>query len=161
MFDFLKKKKKQEIHAPFAGKITGITEVPDPVFSQKMVGDGFAVTPAGQIVEALAPISGELSVLFPTGHAYGIKTEDGFEVLVHLGLDTVELNGDGFECLKEQGQQVSAGEPVVRMDIEKIEAAGKATITPVVFTNKEMVKEIEILKTDCEAADIVAKVECK
>lgn len=144
MFDFLKKKKKVEVQTPFAGEVKSITDVPDPVFSQKMVGDGFAVEPGSGRVRCVAPISGELSVLFPTGHAYGIKDEHGLEVLVHLGLDTVELSGDGFTVLKKQGEQVTAGEPIIEMDVDKILAAGKASITPVVFTNQEVIASLEV-----------------
>ncbi|MDO5734285.1 MAG: PTS glucose transporter subunit IIA [Eubacteriales bacterium] len=155
MFDFLKKKKKVEVIAPFPGAVMPISEVPDPVFSQKMVGDGFAVRPEGTVVECRAPVDGELSMIFPTGHAFGIKMENGFEVLVHLGLDTVELDGKGFEVLLKQGDTVKQGDIVIKMDTELIKAAGKDTITPVVFTNKDLVKNLTL---DCSKG---AKAACE
>ena len=121
-----------EIHvlAPLDGTVVELENVPDEVFAQKMVGDGIAIAPSGNI--AVAPISGDLVKLFPGGHAFGIATDDGVELIVHLGLDTIELKGVGFKCLATEGQKVQAGTPIVSFDRATIERLGKVLISPVV-----------------------------
>lgn len=146
-------KKKRDVLVPFAGEVIDITAVSDPVFSAKMVGDGFAVIPAGGVVEACAPISGELVQVFHTGHAFALKGDDGFEVLVHLGIDTVELKGEGFEVLAEAGTYVEAGTPIVRVNTDVVAAHGRATVTPVVFTKKKMVAKVSVLEGSAERGD--------
>ena len=96
MFNFFKKE-EFKIVAPVSGELIPLSQVPDQVFSTKMMGDGFAVIPGSNRV--VAPLSGSLETVFPTGHAVGIKTKDGIECIVHIGLDTVELNGEGFNVL--------------------------------------------------------------
>src|SRR5436305_13122051 len=98
-----------EIHvlAPLDGTVVGLEDVPDEVFAQKMAGDGVAIDPSGSV--AVAPISGDLVKLFPGGHAFGISTSEGVELIVHIGLDTIELKGEGFENIATEGQQVKAG----------------------------------------------------
>lgn len=118
------------ILAPLDGTVLPLEDVPDEVFAQKMVGDGLAIDPGGQV--ALAPLSGHLVRLFRSGHAFGIGAPGGVELLVHLGLDTVELEGTGFERLAVEGQMVQAGTPIVRFDRAIIAAAGKSLLTPVV-----------------------------
>jgi glucose-specific phosphotransferase system IIA component len=118
------------ILAPLDGKVVDLEKVPDKVFAQKMVGDGVAIDPSGQV--ALAPVDGELVKLFPGGHAFVISTSDGIELIVHLGLDTVELNGKGFENIAVEGQTVKAGTPIVRFNRAAIEHMGKLMISPVV-----------------------------
>ncbi len=145
MFNFFKKKKNEvAVELPFAGRIVRMEDVDDPVFSQKLVGDGFAVIPDADQVDVKAPVDGVLSALFPTGHAFGIKMDNDFEVLVHLGIDTVDLKGEGFEILKQQGDRVAAGDVVIRMDVAKIKELGKDPVTPVVFTNQGMVKNVDV-----------------
>jgi glucose-specific phosphotransferase system IIA component len=116
--------------APLDGTVVTLERVPDEVFAQKMAGDGLAIEPSGQV--ALAPLSGHLVRLFHSGHAFGIAAEGGIELLVHLGLDTVELEGTGFEKLAVEGQMVQAGAPIVRFDRAIIAAAGKPILSPVV-----------------------------
>lgn len=119
--------------SPVSGQIKPITAVPDDVFAQRMMGDGFAVEPTdGRIV---APVAGELVNLFPTLHAFGLRTEEGLEVLVHIGLDTVKLNGEGFTAHAKQGDQVEAGQTVVQVDLDRVRPKVPSMITPVVFTN--------------------------
>jgi glucose-specific phosphotransferase system IIA component len=120
-----------EIHvlAPIDGTVVELEKVPDEVFAQKMAGDGVAIDPTGQI--AIAPISGTLVKLFPGGHAFGIANGD-IELIVHIGLDTIELGGKGFENIATEGQEVQAGTPIVRFDRATIEQAGRAIISPVV-----------------------------
>jgi PTS system glucose-specific IIA component len=118
------------ILAPLDGTVLTLEHVPDEVFAHKMVGDGLAIDPSGQV--ALAPLSGHLVRLFRGGHAFGIAAQGGVELLVHLGLDTVELDGTGFEKLAIEGQMVQAGTPIVRFDRAIITAAGKPILSPVV-----------------------------
>ena len=121
-----------DVLAPLDGTVVELESVPDEVFAQKMVGDGLAIDPSGAV--AVAPVSGTLVKLFPGGHAFGIATSDGVELIVHLGLDTIELKGEGFENLAVEGQVVSAGTPVVRFDRAVIERMGKVMLSPVVST---------------------------
>lgn len=121
-----------DVLAPLDGTVVELENVPDEVFAQKMVGDGVAIDPSGAV--AVAPVSGTLVKLFPGGHAFGIATSDGVELIVHLGLDTIELKGEGFENLAVEGQVVSAGTPIVRFDRAVIERMGKVMVSPVVST---------------------------
>jgi glucose-specific phosphotransferase system IIA component len=119
-----------QVLAPLDGMAVDLEKVPDEVFAQKMAGDGVAIDPSGSI--AVAPVSGQLVKLFPGGHAFGIATAGGVELIVHLGLDTIELKGEGFERLATEGQMVQAGTPIVRFDRAVIERMGKVMISPVV-----------------------------
>jgi len=120
---------KINVLAPIDGNAIDLEKVPDEVFAQKMAGDGVAIDPSGAI--AVAPISGELVKLFPGGHAFGIAAGD-IELIVHIGLDTIELNGTGFENIATEGQHVEAGDPIVRFDRATIEGKGKVVLSPVV-----------------------------
>lgn len=128
------------ILSPFTGRAVPIEDVPDEVFSQKMLGDGLAVAPFEGV--AVAPIAGELVTMFPTGHAFGIRSPEGVEVLVHIGLNTVEMKGQGFQAHKNQGDKVKAGEKIVTFDLELCQRQGKSIISPVVITNMEIVKNL-------------------
>lgn len=118
------------ILAPLDGRVIDLADVPDEVFAQKMAGDGVAIEPLGGV--AVAPLDGTLMALFPGGHAFGIVDDNGIELIVHIGLDTVELKGDGFECIATEGQQVQAGTPIVRFDRVRLEKLGKNVVSPVV-----------------------------
>jgi len=120
--------------APIPGRAVALGSVPDPVFSQGMVGCGAAIQPPQQVVTAIAPIAGTIVQLHP--HAFAIEAPDGFGVLVHLGIDTVNLNGEGFTTLAKQGDVVQAGQPIVKYDVPTIVAKGLNPITPVVATNE-------------------------
>ena len=139
MFDFLKKNK--DIVAPVSGKVIDLSEVPDEVFAQRLAGDGVAILPTGNKI--VAPADGVLTLLFNTGHAFAITLKNGVELLVHIGIDTVALNGKGFTKLVEQGIKVKAGMPIVRIDKEAVEAAGYSLITPVLITNPEIIKDLK------------------
>ncbi|MDE6475735.1 MAG: PTS glucose transporter subunit IIA [Erysipelotrichaceae bacterium] len=130
MFGLFKKEEFQ-IVAPVDGKLIPLSEVPDQMFSQKLMGDGFAVVPHGNTI--VAPLSGSVASVFPTGHAIGIKTKDGIECIVHIGLETVELNGEGFQPLIHQGDKIKAGDPIVKIDKELISSKGYNLVTMVVF----------------------------
>ena len=123
--------------SPAKGKIIALEEVPDKTFSQKLLGDGFAIDITdGKII---APISGKLETVFPSGHAFGIKGANG-EVLLHIGIDTVSLNGEGFDVKVKQGDFVKQGDVLVNVDLDKIHQLGKSTLTMVLFTEGNKVK---------------------
>ncbi len=132
MFGFLKKE-SSGIAAPVSGICRNITEVADKAFSSKAMGDGFAVEPDGDTV--VAPVSGEIVMIFPTNHAFGMKTKSGIELLVHIGIDTVSLNGKGFTALAKKGDKVKAGAPVVRLDRKQLQNTEIDLTTMVVFTD--------------------------
>lgn len=119
-----------EILSPVAGGVVAITEVPDPVFAEAMVGPGVAVKPSGGRADAVAPVDGTVVTLHP--HAFVVATDDGRGVLVHLGIDTVKEKGEGFTLHVVKGESVRAGQPVVGWDPEAVAAAGYSPIVPVV-----------------------------
>ena len=148
----------EEVYSVADGQVIALEQVKDPVFAQKMMGDGFAVEPAnGNIV---SPVSGTVSSIFPTKHALGLVTEAGLEVLVHIGLDTVSLEGKPFTVHVAEGQKVVAGDLLVTADLDAIRAADRETSTVVVFTNAEAIKSVKLEQTGSLAAKTaVAKVE--
>lgn len=159
MFKFLKSK-EIEIMSPMTGKAVEVTEVPDPVFAEKMIGDGVAIIPTeGQVV---SPCKGKVVQIFPTNHAIGIETKQGFDILIHLGIDTVELDGKGFERLIEEGQEVEVGTPLINMDLSVVAAEGKNTITPVIITTMDKIQNIDITVGEVRAGkDAIMKIKIK
>ena len=147
-----------EVHSVADGEVINIEDVKDPVFSQKMMGDGFAVEPEnGHIV---SPVAGKVTSVFPTKHALGLVTDNGLEVLVHIGLDTVSLEGKPFEVKVSEGQTVAAGDLLVEADLDAIREAGRETSTIVVFTNADAIKSVKVEHTGKLAANApVASVE--
>ena len=138
--DLYGKQNKNEILefvSPVEGKVMELSEVEDKVFSQGMMGNGFAVELTSGTVRA--PFSGEVTVVFPTGHAIGMKRADGLEVLIHIGMDTVELNGKGFSLQVKQGDYVSVGDVLVEVDLNYIQSEGKSLVSPIVFPNGQVV----------------------
>ncbi|MDT2649344.1 beta-glucoside-specific PTS transporter subunit IIABC [Enterococcus hirae] len=126
---------RHNLKSPLSGKVLPLSDVPDKVFSSGAMGKGLAIDP--EKGELIAAADGEITTIFPTGHAVGLTTKDGIEILMHIGMDTVELEGQGFETFVKQGDQVKAGDLLVRFDIEAIKAAGYSVITPIVITNTE------------------------
>lgn len=126
LFDAFKKK-GMEVGAPMAGKCVSIKEVSDPTFADEILGKGVAIIPTDGKV--YAPADGVITTMFPTGHAVGMTTDDGAELLVHVGLDTVALKGDGFQIRCEEEQKVKKGDLLIEADLEKIKAAGYNVIT--------------------------------
>ena len=147
-----------EVHSVADGQVINIEDVKDPVFSQKMMGDGFAVEPEnGKIV---SPVAGKVTSIFPTKHALGLVTDNGLEVLVHIGLDTVSLEGKPFDVKVTEGQTVAAGDLLVEANLDAIREAGRETSTVVVFTNADAIKSVKVEHTGKLAANApVAKVE--
>ena len=148
----------EEVYSVADGQVIELEQVKDPVFSQKMMGDGFAVEPSNGHI--LSPVAGTVSSVFPTKHALGITTKSGLEVLVHIGLDTVSLEGKPFEVKVSEGQTVAAGDLLVEADLNAIREAGRETTTIVVFTNSDAIKSVKLEQTGSLAAKtVVAKVE--
>ena len=134
-----------EVHSVADGQVINIEDVKDPVFSQKMMGDGFAVEPEnGKIV---SPVAGKVTSIFPTKHALGLVTDNGLEVLVHIGLDTVSLEGKPFDVKVTEGQTVAAGDLLVEANLDAIREAGRETSTVVVFTNADAIKSVKVEHT--------------
>lgn len=139
LFDAFKKKETlapvnaadTDIVAPADGKLIDVTTVSDPMFAEKMMGESIAFTYDADKVTFCSPANGEISALFPTGHAFGVTMKDGTELLIHIGIDTVNAKGDGFKLLgKKQGDTVKAGDPIVEADIRKL---GKKYEMPVML----------------------------
>lgn len=139
MFNFFKK--SYNLVAPISGEIVDLSQVPDPVFAEKMTGDGVAINPTGDTI--VAPADCTVSLIFGTKHALGLSTDTGLELLIHFGLDTVALDGEGFEALVEQGQKVKAGTPLMKVDKELIASKGYKLITPFIITNMDAIKTLD------------------
>lgn len=142
MFGFLKKDFK--LVAPVDGTTIDLSKVPDEVFAGKMAGDGLAIDPTGDTV--VAPADGELSLVFKTNHAFALTLSNGVELLVHIGVDTVSLDGEGFERLVEPGIKVKAGTPIIKINRDFILSKGFSLATPLLITNvDDSVKEFDAL----------------
>lgn len=144
VWDFFSKLKKCEpvtkagrICAPVNGTVKCLESVNDGMFSEKIMGDGIVVIPSDG--NFYSPVTGILESVFPTGHAYGIRTEAGEEILIHIGLDTVELKGNGFQAHVKQGQKIHMGDPLATVDLEKVKASGYSTATMVIVTSGQAI----------------------
>lgn len=154
MFKFLKgrSKKQNKIIAPISGTTIDLSEVPDEVFAQKMAGNGIAIDTTGNSV--VAPANGNLTMIFQTLHAFGMSLDNGIELLVHIGIDTVQLKGEGFKKLIEEGTYVKAGTPIIQIDREFILDKGFSLVTPVLITNPEKTRNIDnIINKSVEAGE--------
>lgn len=154
MFGFGKKEK--EIYAPVDGELIEINQVNDPVFSTKAMGEGFAIDPSNGKI--FSPIKGTVTSIFPTKHAIGLVDKDGFEVLIHIGIDTVELAGEGFELLVAEGAKVKPSTPLVKVDLDYLAEKGKEATTMIVFPNLEE-NNIIITPGNVTAQTVVGKIE--
>ena len=142
--------------SPAAGRTIDLSEVPDPTFGEEILGKGIAIIPSDGRV--YAPADGVVSTVFPTGHAVGVTTPDGAELLIHIGLDTVELKGEPFTIKVSADQNVKKGDLLIEADLEKIKASGKDTITPMVICNSDNWTNIESFAgRDVEPGDEVMK----
>ncbi len=156
MLNIFKKNTEKKLLAPCDGQVVSIDKVPDPVFAQKMVGDGFAIIPSSN--DILSPVDGEIIQVFPTHHAICLKSVDGLEIIVHVGIDTVELKGEGFTCHTEVGATVKAGDKLLTFTPEVLETHEKNPITPVVITNQEILKKITVLSGTVAAKDVAVTI---
>ena len=143
-FDIFKKKEKTvvTIYSPMNGKVIELKEVPDEAFAQKMVGDGCAIEPDKGII--CSPIDGQLMNIFPTNHAIIFETIDGLEMIVHFGIDTVKLDGKGFQKLREPGP-IKVGDEIVKYNLDEIKDNVPSTRSPIIINNMEKVEKIEVL----------------
>ena len=155
MFGFLKRKTR-EIKAPVDGQVVALESVDDEVFSQKLAGDGVAIIPMSNIFAA--PIDGTVTKIFSTNHAYTVKSPKDLEVMVHIGFDTVALGGKGFERIAKEGDEVKAGDPIIRADLEYIRAHAKDIITPVIITDESDVKNIDKRLNIVKSQDLIMEV---
>jgi len=137
---------RRALKSPAKGKLVALKDVPDALFANKMIGDGFAVYPEGK--EICSPVDGEIVHIFYTNHAVGLKTDDGLEILVHIGIDTVKLKGEGFKRIADIGQKVKAGDVLIECDLEFLKKNAKSMITPVVVTNMDKVQKIEHMEIE-------------
>jgi len=143
-----------QVLAPVGGRAVPLADVPDPVFSAGMVGHSAAIDPPREVVNAVAPVSGNLLTLMP--HAYIVMTPDNVGVLVHLGLDTVSLNGDGFTAHVSQGDQVTVGQVLITYDVPSVEAKGLNPIVPVVVMDEREPGNIVPSEAVLEGAEILS-----
>lgn len=144
---FSKKRKETGcvIYSPLDGEVQSIDQAPDPVFSQKMMGDGIVIFPSnGKVV---APFDGKVTMIFPTKHAIGLVSNSGVELLIHYGLDTVNLQGKGFKVFVEENQSIQKGTLLLEADNDLIRASNYSTAVPVVFTAMSEQQSMEVLKT--------------
>lgn len=166
MFSFLKKKEVEvkaeepkQLQAYLSGKMVSIREVPDPVFSSEMLGTGVAIIPENEIVTA--PIAGTIAVVTEDSkHSCGIRTEKGFEVLIHVGLDTVKMNGDGFKLFVKMGDQVKEGDKLISFSKDKIREAGFQDMVMLVITNKGEAADVKFVpEQEVKAGDVIAEIQ--
>ncbi|MDX8044513.1 PTS glucose transporter subunit IIA [Gracilibacillus sp. S3-1-1] len=132
---FKKKETNTDLVTPLTGKVVPLAQVPDEVFSQKMMGDGIAIEPTDK--QVVSPIDGEVVDVFKTKHAISFRTDGGAEILIHMGLETVQLDGKGFEIHVTNGQKVKKGDALATFDLDVIKAEGYQTITPIILLNGE------------------------
>lgn len=136
MFKF-KKHQAEVFQNGIKGTLLDLSDVPDKMFAQRLLGDGYAIKPVHGAV--YAPLSGTITVAFPTGHAYGIETDSGLEILIHVGIDTVELKGEGFTSYVTQGDRIKQGDLLCRVDLDVLLKHDTSSITPVILTSGESV----------------------
>lgn len=140
MFNFLKKNKKTSFHAVADGNLIPINKVEDNVFSEKMLGDGYGVQPTSN--EVYSPVDGTIVSVFPTKHAVTMTTDNGLEILVHMGIDTVELNGAPFEVFVKEGQKVTPETKLATMDLAELEKTNTTSTIVIAITNMDLVKDM-------------------
>ncbi|MFM2484367.1 PTS glucose transporter subunit IIA [Celerinatantimonas yamalensis] len=161
LFDKLKKLVSEEntnesgyeIIAPLSGEIVPIEDVPDVVFAEKIVGDGIAIKPSGNKI--VAPCDGTIGKIFETNHAFSLESDNGIELFVHFGVDTVELKGEGFTRIAQEGQKVKQGDTIIEFDLALLEEKAKSVLTPVVISNMDEVKSLQKMSGTVTVAETV------
>ena len=159
----LKKNRKNceyvKVYSPINGKVMSLEEVPDEAFSKKMIGDGCAIDPSEGSV--FAPVEGEVDI-FDTNHAVTFEMENGLEMIVHLGIDTVDLDGMGFERIGEPGTIVRIGDELVKYDLDYIRKNAKSAISPIIIASMDEVESIEVMAIgEIKAGDLLMKIKMK
>ncbi|MFT8887627.1 MAG: PTS glucose transporter subunit IIA [Ethanoligenens sp.] len=154
MFHFGRKKNEStQFVATQTGKAVPLSEVPDEAFAQKMLGDGVAILPSEDVV--VSPVDGEIVEVLDSLHAYGIHTKDGLDILVHIGINTVELKGEGFRAFVKVGDKVKAGDKLAEVNLKLLEEKGFPSYTPIILTNMDAVKSFETSIGDTKAGETV------
>ncbi|HIV99353.1 MAG TPA: PTS glucose transporter subunit IIA [Candidatus Ornithospirochaeta avicola] len=157
VFDFLKKKEGIVLGAPVGGKAVDITKVPDPTFSDGLMGKGVAIEPSEGVLRA--PIDAKIDLMFDTGHAVNLITDSGLEILIHVGLETISLKGEGFTVLKQTGDSVKKGDELIKFDLDFLKSKGFETITPMVICNSDDFKDVKVFTSESvKAGDKVLEV---
>lgn len=159
MLNLFKKKNLIELISPVKGSAIDIKNVPDQVFASGMLGNGIAFEPTEGVV--YSPCSGEIVNLFPTKHAIGIKTKEGLEILIHIGIDTVEMKGEGFEAFVNVGDKVKVGDKLISFDLDLVKSKAKSAISPMVITNMDIVESMDTIYGECDKDKVVLKVTLK
>lgn len=132
---------KDILTSPASGTVVSLSEVPDPTFSKKMMGDGVAIKPSKGVI--VSPVHGEVMQIFPTKHAVGLKTVNGVEILIHIGIETVNMQGEGFKSYAKEGDKVAKGDKLIEFDMDLVNEKADSTITPIIITNGEIVTNID------------------
>ncbi len=162
LFDFLKKDKAEEwfnIYSPLNGKVIDLSEVPDEAFAQRMIGDGCAIEPSNGSV--FAPVDGDVDI-FDTNHAVSFEVSNGLEMIVHFGINTVQLKGQGFTRVCESNTLVKVGQELVKYDLEFLTNNAPSVKTPIIITNMDIVDHIEVVaKGEVKAGDLLMKIKLK
>lgn len=152
------KKKEVEIVAPVNGKLISLKDVPDPTFSEEMVGKGVAIIPEGK--EIYSPVEGKITTVFVTGHAVGITTKEGIDLLIHIGMDTVNLKGEGFEVKVKDGEQIKQGDLLLVADLDKLKEKGYRLETPIIICNPDQFKSFTYTEPgNVKKGDVIMKVQ--
>lgn len=160
MFGMKKVKILEEmVYRPLSGTLLKLEEVPDPTFSKKMLGEGVAIEPSEGRVSS--PVDGVIIHVFPTKHAIGIRSDSGLEFLIHIGLETVNMKGEGFAVLVNEGERVQVGDPLIEFSLELIKKKASSCITPIVITNSEKIDSIEHISGLKNGKEVLFKVRVK
>ena len=146
LFGSKTKKKVETIVAPLSGQVVPLEDVPDDAFAQKLVGEGIAIVPEeGKVV---SPINGEVTMLFPTKHAVGLLSEQGLEILVHIGIETVAMGGEGFVAHVKAGDKVKVGDLLIEFSIDLVKEKAKSTTSPIIITNFDRIDHLELATSE-------------
>lgn len=157
----VEKKNVIEIYAPIHGKIIDLSEIPDEAFAQKMIGDGVGIEPTKNGDTIYAPVNTDDVGIFETNHAVSCETKEGIELIVHFGIDTVKLNGQGFERIATEGEAVKIGDALIKYDLGYIKSNAKSHKTPVIISNMDEVESIERMTGEVKPGDLLMKVTLK
>ncbi|MGL5655396.1 MAG: PTS sugar transporter subunit IIA [Fusobacteriaceae bacterium] len=162
LFDFLKKDKAEEwfnVYSPLNGKVIDLSDVPDEAFAQRMIGDGCAIEPSNGSV--FAPVDGDVDI-FDTNHAVSFEVPNGLEMIVHFGINTVQLKGQGFTRVCESNTLVKVGQELVKYDLEFLTNNAPSVKTPIIITNMDIVDRIDVVaKGEVKAGDLLMKIKLK
>lgn len=159
MLSLFRKSSAVELKSPVAGKAKELSKIQDPVFSSKIMGEGIAIEPSEDML--YSPANGVVSHVFPTKHAVGIVTDEGIEVLLHIGIDTVGLKGEGFESFVRENDRVKVGDRLISFDIDTIKSKAKSTTTVMIITNMDIVESIDFKYGDVDNRSSVIVIKTK